>query len=93
MGQGAYTTLDRLAEMTAGELQAGWVRRYAAPDTNLSPEVLRAAIAYRLQEQWLGGVSRSAKSLLRNLASLTPPRARTLWAGEDLPAHTGNSRT
>ena len=59
MGRRVYITLDRLADMTAGELKAEWARRYAAPTPNLSLELLRLGIAYRLQEQRLGGVSRS----------------------------------
>lgn len=69
MGRRAYITLDRLAEMSTGELQVEWARRYAAPVPNLSPELLRAGIAYRLQEERLGGVSRSTKSLLRRMAA------------------------
>nr|WP_166178611.1 DUF2924 domain-containing protein [Altererythrobacter segetis] len=69
MERRAYITLDRLEKMTTDELKAGWARRYAAPAPNLSPELLRLGLAYRLQEQRLGGVSRSTKSLLRELAA------------------------
>ncbi|MEP2726950.1 DUF2924 domain-containing protein [Roseibium sp.] len=69
MGRRATITLDRLAEMSTEELRAEWVRRYAAPTPNLSPEMLRLGIAYRLQEQRFGGVSRSTRSLLRGLAA------------------------
>lgn len=69
MGRRAYITLDRLADMTTGELKAEWARRHAAPAPNLSPELLRLGIAYRLQEQRLGGVSRSSRTLLRELAA------------------------
>lgn len=72
--------------MPTNELQAEWVRRYAAPAPNLSPELLRAGIAYRLQEQRLGGVSRSTKSLLRRMTAqlgegdrkVPPPRKLTV---------------
>jgi len=72
--------------MTTGELKAEWARRYAAPAPDLSPELLRLGIAYRLQEQRLGGVSRSTRSLLRELAAQhkegerkgTPPRKLTI---------------
>ena len=83
MGRSAYITLDRLAAMTLDELKAEWARRYAAPAPNLSPELLRLGIAYRLQEQRLGGVSRSTKLLLRQLTAQprkgerkTPPPLR-----------------
>ncbi|TCJ41255.1 DUF2924 domain-containing protein [Parafrankia sp. BMG5.11] len=86
MRRGAHVTLDRLAVMTTGELKAEWARRYGAPTPNLSPELMRLGIAYRLQEQRLGGVSRSTKSLLRKLAAQpkegerkgTPPRKLTI---------------
>ena len=69
MARRAYITLDRLAEMTTGELKAEWARRYAAPAPDLSPELLRLGIANRLQEQRLGGVSRPTRTLLRELAA------------------------
>lgn len=69
MGRRAYITLDKLAEMPTDELKEEWERRYAVPAPNLSPELLRMGIAYRLQEQKLGGVGRSTKSLLRELAT------------------------
>lgn len=86
MGRRAYITLDRLADMSTDELKAEWARRYGAPTLNLSPELMRLGIAYRLQEQRLGGVSRSTKSLLRELAAQPkegdrkgpPPRKLTI---------------
>ncbi len=79
-------TLDRLTDLTTDELKAEWARRYAEPAPNLSSELLRLGIAYRLQEQSLGGVSRSTKSLLRQLAAQPkegerkgpPPRKLTI---------------
>lgn len=86
MGRHAYATLDRLVVMTADELRVEWVRRYAAPTPNLSPDLLRLGLAYRLQERRLGGVSRSTKTILRQLAALPkdgvrkgqPPRKLTI---------------
>lgn len=69
MARRGYITVDRLADMTTGELKVEWARRYAAPAPNLSPDLLRLGIAYRLQEHRLGGVSRSTRSLLRELAA------------------------
>lgn len=68
MARRAYVTLDRLAEMPIKELEFEWARRIAAPAPNLSPDLLRLGIAYRLQEQKFGGVKRSTKSLLRQVA-------------------------
>lgn len=86
MARRAYVTLDQLAEMTTDKLKAEWARRYAAPAPNLSPELLRLGIAYRQQEQRFGGVSRSTKSLLGQLAAQpkegfrkgSPPRKLTV---------------
>lgn len=86
MGRRAYITLDRVVDMSTDELKAEWARRYGAPTPNLSPELMRLGIAYRLQEQRLGGVSRSTKSLLRELAAQPregerkgpPPRKLTI---------------
>lgn len=69
MARGPYVTLDRLAEMPAEDLKTEWARRYAAPAPTLSPDLLRLGNAYRLQEQKLGGVSRSTRSLLRQVAA------------------------
>jgi len=68
MARRAYVTLDRLAAMPVDELKSEWARRHAAPAPNLSPDLLRLGIAYRMQEQKLGGVNRSTKSLLRRVA-------------------------
>lgn len=86
MGRRAYITHDRLANMSTNELKAEWARRSAAPAPNLSPDLLRLGIAYRQQEQRFGGVSRSTKSLLRQLAAQpkegvrkgSPPRKLTI---------------
>jgi len=72
MGRRAYVTLDRLAEMPTEELRAEWARRYAAPAPNLSPDQLRLGIGYRLQEQKLGGLTRSTRTLLRRMAARSP---------------------
>ncbi len=68
MARRPYVTLDRLAAMPAEDLRAEWARRFAAPAPSLSPDLLRQGIAYQLQEQKLGGVSRATRSLLRQVA-------------------------
>ncbi|MCT2560248.1 DUF2924 domain-containing protein [Tsuneonella sp. YG55] len=90
MPRRTYVTLDRIADMSTDELNEQWARRYAAPAPNLSPELLRLGIAYRLQEQRLGGVIRSTKSVLRQLArqplngKLKSPSPRKLTIGTRL---------
>ena len=69
MGRRAHVSHDRLEDMQTDDLKAEWARRYAAPAPNLSSDLLRMGLAYRVQEQRLGGLSRSTKSLLRQLAT------------------------
>jgi hypothetical protein len=71
MARRAYITLGRLAELLPEELKAEWARRYGAPAPNLSPELLRLGIGYKLQEQRQGGLSRATRSLLRQFAAQT----------------------
>lgn len=69
MARRAYVALDRLASMPVDELKAEWARRHAAPAPNLSPDMLRLGTAYRMQEQKFGRLSRSTRSLLRQVAA------------------------
>jgi hypothetical protein len=69
MAARAYVTLERLATMSPEEMKAEWARRYAAPAPNLSADLLRLGLGYRLQEQRLGGISRSIRTLLHRVAA------------------------
>jgi hypothetical protein len=69
MGRRSYLTLERLAVSTPEELMKEWARRYCAPTPNLSPDLLRLGIGYRMQEEWQGGISRSTRSLLRQISA------------------------
>jgi hypothetical protein len=69
MARRLSTTLDRLAGLDGGALKEEWAHRHGAPAPNLSPDLLRLGIGYRLQEQRLGGLSRSTRSLLRQMAA------------------------
>ena len=69
MATRTYLTLGRLGELSPEDLKVEWARRYGAPAPNLSPELLRLGIGYKLQEQKLGGVSRTTRTLLRQLAA------------------------
>lgn len=73
MGRKPYLTVGRLAELPPEDLKQEWARRYRAPAPNLSPELLRLGVGYKLQEQKSGGISRGARMLLRQVAA---------WAGE-----------
>ena len=69
MGRKPYLTLGRLAELPPEDLKQEWARRYGAPAPNLSPELLRLGVGYKLQEQKSVGISRSTRSLLRQVAA------------------------
>ena len=69
MGRKPYLTLGRLAELPPDDLKQEWARRYGAPAPSLSPELLRLGVGYKLQEQKLGGISRSTRLVLRQVAA------------------------
>jgi len=64
-----HMTLDRLAGLEGDPLRQEWARRYGASAPNLSPELLRLGIGYKLQEERLGGIGRSTRSFLRQLTA------------------------
>lgn len=89
MARRTYMKLGRLAELPPEALREEWVRRFGAPAPSLSPELMRLGIGYNLQEQRLGGLSRSARSLLRQVAARagegsTKPMPRKLTPGTRL---------
>ena len=85
-----YMTLARLADLPVEDLKAEWARRYGAPAPSLSTELLRLGVGYKLQEQKQGGVDRSTRRFLRQLATRPAqgrdgrPRPRKLTAGTKL---------
>lgn len=68
MGRRSYLTLARMVEMPPEEIRAEWTRRYDAPAPNVSLDLLRMGLAYKLQQQRAGGLSRSTRALLRHAA-------------------------
>ena len=81
MGRRPYMNLARLADLSGEDLKAEWARRYGAPAPNLSPDLLRLGIGYKLQEAKLGSVSRGTRTLLRQIAA----RAGEGEKGKPLP--------
>lgn len=81
MGRKPYLTVGRLAQLPPEELRREWARRYGAPAPALSAELLRLGIGYKLQEAKLGGISRSTRTLLRQLSA----RAGVGETGKPLP--------
>lgn len=85
MARRTYLTLDRLEELSPEVMKNEWARRYGAPAPNISPDLLRLGLGYRLQEERLGRLSRETRSLLRQVArtadtgetNITPPRKLT----------------
>ena len=90
MGRRSYLTLGRLADLPPEELRDVWARRYGAPAPILSSDLLRLGIGYRLQEERHGSISRSTRSLLRQVAAQTgegsskTPLPRKLTSGTRL---------
>ena len=68
MGRRPNMSLARLAGLPVKDLKTEWARRFGAPAPGLSPDLLRLGLGYKLQEQKLGGVSRSTRTLLRQVA-------------------------
>ena len=61
--------LVRLPDATRAELRAEWQRLYGCdPPPKVRRELLMGAIAYRLQEQALGGLRPELQRRLRNIA-------------------------
>ena len=79
MGRHSYLTLGRLADLPLEELKNEWARRFGSPTPILSPDLLRLGIGYKLQEERHGSISRSTRSLLRQVA------ARAGEAGDKQP--------
>ncbi len=74
------TQLDRklaaLPTLSSAELKDEWRRFTKSPLPKISPSLLRLALAYKLQAQALGGVSRTTQAKLDQIA-----RAKTQTAG------------
>lgn len=63
-----YLRLSQVPELTAADLKKEWARRYGSPAPDLSLELLRLGVGYKLQEQRHGGLSRGTRSLLRQVS-------------------------
>lgn len=73
--------LTALATMSPVQLRNEWQRLQKVPAPRVSPDLLVRGIAYRLQEQALGGLRRSAlRELVRVAARSTAGDRRTIPA-------------
>jgi hypothetical protein len=79
-------TLDKIADLPPDSLKIEWARRYGAPTPNISVDLLRLGIGYKLQEQRLGGLHRTSRALLRysNPVAGKGPPPRKLTPGTKL---------
>jgi len=66
--------LKKLALMAPAELQAEWKRRHRALPPRLSPDLMRLALAYRLQERKVGGLAARTARELRVRAGRAKPK-------------------
>ncbi len=66
---GVAELLARLNDLTLDELRAEWRRLYRSAPPRLSRDVMRSAIAYRIQEKAFGGLSAASKRKLKEHAT------------------------
>ncbi len=87
MARSVRMPLDRLEKLQGSELRKEWVHCYGAPTPNISPDLLRLGVAYRLQEKRRGGISRETRRILRQASKASgltdeakspPPRKLTV---------------
>ena len=62
--------LASLPQRSQSELKEEWARRIGGPTPNISPDLLRLGIAYRLQERRHGSISRETKRILLQTSRL-----------------------
>ncbi len=66
---GVAELLARLNDLTLDELRAEWRRLYRSMPPRLSQDLMRRAIAYRIQEKAFGGLGAASKRKLKDHAS------------------------
>ncbi len=66
---GVAESLARLNDLTLDELRAEWRRLYRNMPPRLSQDLMRRAIAYRIQEKAFGGLSPASKRKLKDHAT------------------------
>ena len=67
------TELAALATMSSAQLREGWLSTFNEEAPDLPPSLLRRVIAYRLQEEHLGGLPVQAQRMLDIVAGGVTP--------------------
>jgi hypothetical protein len=75
--------INRLREMTVGELREQWFKLYGEPTRSRNRTYLWRRLAWRIQELEYGGLSGAAKARLEELGYVEFRRART--PGDAIP--------
>jgi len=70
MARRSYLPLVKVAVLPIEELRREWASRFEAVAPNISPDLLRLGLAYKVQEQRAGGLSRSTRRALCYAAQL-----------------------
>lgn len=84
------TTLERIGAMSVDELKEEWIERFGVDAPALGADLLRQGLAYRLQEQRHGGLSRSTRNVLlqtialKSKPAVAAPPVRKLTVGTRL---------
>jgi hypothetical protein len=75
--------IERLRKATPSDLKERWRTLYGSePPGRISRDLLVRALAYRIQEQALGGLKPSTHRLLAKVAADASARRPILWAPE-----------
>jgi hypothetical protein len=69
--------INRIRQMSVGELQAEWLRLNGEPTRSRNKQFLWRRLAWRIQELRHGGLSDAAKAKIDQLAPDIPTRERT----------------
>lgn len=72
-----YLRLEQVPDLPIEEAKQAWERHYGAPAPNISLDLLRLGLGYRIQEKRQGSIGAEARALLR--------QASRMIKGEKMP--------
>ena len=73
-----YLLLEQIPDLPIKEAKQAWTRHYGVPPPNISLDLLRLGLGYRVQEKRLGSISAESRALLKQAARMAK--------GEKIPA-------